>query len=148
MPTAATIRPEFSASTAARRTMPATGAAPALWGPWKRSWLWIGPAMLLGVGAFDLALTISAFEAGKLVEMNPIAAVILEHGGSPALAVYRLVMTVTGCVLLSWGLRMYRHRRFIGSNFKRVRRMIWLSQITLIASHLGLVAWWIAWLTV
>jgi len=103
--------------------------------------------MLLAVGAFDLALTISAFEAGRLVEMNPVAAAVLNHGGSPALALYRLVMTVSGCVLLSWGLRMYRLRRFVGSNLKRVRRMVWLSQITLIASHLGLVAWWVAWLS-
>ena len=121
--------------------------APAQWGPWKRSWLWVAPAMLLTVGAFDLALTISAFEAGRLVEMNPIAAAVLAHGGSPALAVYRLVMTVAGCVLLSWGLRMYELRRFVGSNLKRVRRMVWVSQIALIASHLGLVAWWIAWLS-
>jgi hypothetical protein len=103
--------------------------------------------MLLTVGAFDLALTISAFEAGRLVEMNPIAAAVLAHGGSAALAVYRLVMTVAGCVLLSWGLRMYELRRFVGSNLKRVRRMVWASQIALIASHLGLVAWWIAWLS-
>jgi len=124
-----------------------TSTTPAAWGPWKRSWLWVGPAMLLAVGAFDLALTISAFEAGRLVEMNPVAAAVLNHGGSPALALYRLVMTVSGCVLLSWGLRMYRLRRFVGSNLKRVRRMVWLSQITLIASHLGLVAWWVAWLS-
>jgi len=104
--------------------------------------------MLLAVGAFDLALTLSAFEAGRLVELNPVAAVILERGGGSALAVYRLVMTVSGCILLSWGLRMYQLRRFVGNNLMRVRRMVWLSQITLIASHLGLVAWWIAWLSV
>ena len=121
---------------------------PAVWGFWRRSWIWVGPAMLLVVGAFDLALTISAFEAGKLVEMNPFAARVLDHGGSPALAVYRLVMTVTGCILLSWGLRMYRLRRHIGTNFARVRVMLWVSQIVLIVSHVGLVAWWLAWLSV
>ena len=132
-------------------TMPTAAPAsarPAPWGPWRLRWIWAGPAMLLIVGAFDLALTVSAFESGKLVEMNPVAARVLEHGGSPALAVYRLVLTMTGCVLLSWGLRMYRLRRYIGSNFARVRAMLWVSQIVLIASHVGLVAWWIAWLTV
>ena len=118
------------------------------WNVWKRSWLWLGPAMLLGVGAFDLALTISAFEAGSLVEMNPFAAAVLDHGGSSALAVYRLVMTITGCILLRWGLRTYRLRRFARGSFKRVRAVVWGSQIALIVSHLGLVAWWLAWLSV
>jgi hypothetical protein len=103
--------------------------------------------MLLAVGAFDLALTLSAYEAGSLVELNPIAAAVLEHGGAPALAVYRLVTTVAGCILLGWGLRMYRLRLFIGSSYKRVRRVVWGSQIALITSHLGLVAWWVAWLS-
>jgi hypothetical protein len=118
------------------------------WNAWKRSWLWLGPAMLLGVGAFDLALTISAFEAGRLVEMNPFAAAVLAHGGSSALAVYRLVMTIAGCVLLRWGLHAYRLRRFAPGAFKRVRAVVWGSQIALIVSHLGLVAWWLAWLSV
>jgi hypothetical protein len=121
---------------------------PVYWSPLKRSWLWVGPAMLLVVGAFDLALTVSAFEAGQLVEMNPIAARILEHGGSPALAVYRFVMTVTGCILLRWGLTMYRMRRYVGPNVKRVRKLVWASQLVLIASHLTLVGWWLAWLNV
>ena len=121
--------------------------AAAQWNAWKRSWLWIGPAMLLCVGAFDLALTISAFEAGRLVEMNPFAAAVLAHGGSSALAVYRLVMTSAGCVLLRWGLQAYRMRRFTRASFKRVRAVVWGSQIALIVTHLGLVAWWLAWLS-
>src|SRR5687768_15051400 len=92
-------------------TAPRPAVAPVKWSTWKRRWLWAGPAMLLGIGAFDLALTVSAFEAGRLVEMNPIAAAVLAHGGSSALAVYRLVMTMAGCVLLRWGLHAYRLRR-------------------------------------
>ena len=130
-----------------RRFEGETGS-PVEWSAWKRSWLWIGPAMLLIVGAFDLALTLTAFEAGQLVEMNPIAARILDHGGGPALAVYRLVMTITGCILLRWGLAMYRMRRYVGPNLKRVRRLGWASQLVLIASHATLVAWWLAWLGV
>jgi hypothetical protein len=126
-----------------------TGAALALpqWSAWKCSWLWAGPAMLLGVGAFDLALTISAFEAGQLVEMNPFAAAVLGHGGSSALAVYRFVMTLSGCILLRWGLHAYRLRRFPRADYRRVRAVLWGSQIALIASHVGLVGWWLAWLS-
>jgi len=135
------------AATVAGFQLPSEPLVAAQWNAWKRSWLWIGPAMLLGVGAFDLALTISAFEAGRLVEMNPFAAAVLAHGGSSALAVYRLVMTIAGCVLLRWGLQTYRLRRFARTDFKRVRAVVWGSQIALIVSHLGLVAWWLAWLS-
>jgi hypothetical protein len=135
-------------SPASFETVVARPVANDSWEMWKRRWEYLGPAMLLTVGALDLALTVSAFESGTLVELNPIAAFVLALGGSAALAVYRLVMTVTGCVLLSWGLRMYRLQRFVGSNRQRIRRMMWASQITLIASHAGLVAWWIAWFTI
>jgi hypothetical protein len=104
--------------------------------------------MLLTVGAFDLALTISAFEAGQLVEMNPFAAAVLGHGGSSALAVYRFVMTMSGCIVLRWGLHAYRLRRFARTDYRRVRAVLWGSQIALILSHVGLVAWWFAWLSI
>jgi hypothetical protein len=117
------------------------------WSAWKRSWLWVGPAMLLIVGAIDLGLTITAFEAGELTELNPFAAAVLNHGGSSALAVYRFVMTISGCILLRWGLHAYRLRRFARTDYRRVRALLWTSQVALIASHLGLMAWWAAWLS-
>ena len=67
--------------------------------------------------------------------------------GAGALAVYRLVMTMSGCVLLRWGLKAYRLRQFARSDYRRVRAVLWGSQIALIVSHVGLVAWWIAWLS-
>jgi len=112
------------------------------------NWIWIGPAMIVIVGIFDLACTISAFEKGWLVEMNPIANWTLEVGGSAGLAVYRFIMTAGGCILLAWGLRMYRLRRFVGSNPGRVRAVMWAGQITLIVTHVSLAAYWVAWLTV
>ena len=137
--------------TAAARPIPHLSPVepePRDWSTLKRSWLWIGPAMLIVVGAFDLACTLSAFESGRLVEMNPIANAVLERAGGPGLALYRFVMTALGCVLLSWGLRMYRLGRFVGSDLRRVRRVVWGGNIALITSHLALVCWWIAWLSV
>jgi len=112
------------------------------------SWIWLGPVMIAVVGAFDLACTIMAFENGWLVEMNPIANAALEWRGSAGLALYRFIMTAGGCVLLVWGLRMYRLRRFVGISAIRVRAVVWGGQGVLVASHLALVAYWIAWLNV
>jgi hypothetical protein len=111
-------------------------------------WIWIGPAMIIIVGAFDLFCTISAYEKGWLVELNPVANATLEYAGSMGLAIYRFILTAAGCILLTWGLRMYRLRRFVSSSPGRVRAVVWTGQIVLITTHLGLVAYWVAWLTV
>ncbi len=111
-------------------------------------WIWLGPAMILAVGAFDLACTIMAFEKGWLVEMNPLANEALVWGGSAGLALYRFVMTAGGCLLLVWGLRMYRLRRYVGASAIRVRTIVWGGQVVLVAAHGALVLYWIAWLNV
>ena len=111
-------------------------------------WIWLGPAMILAVGAFDLACTIMAFENGWLVEMNPLANEALVWGGSAGLALYRFVMTAGGCLLLVWGLRMYRLRRYVGASAIRVRAIVWGGQVVLVAAHGALVLYWIAWLNV
>lgn len=110
-------------------------------------WIWLGPVMIVTIGLFDLICTISAFEKGWLVEMNPIANAALDYAGAPGLAVYRFAMTALGCVLLTWGMRTYRLRRFVGS-VRRVRLVVWTGQAVLLASHLALLGWWIAWLSV
>ncbi len=104
--------------------------------------------MIATVGLFDLACTISAFEKGWLVELNPIAGAVLESSGSGGLAAYRFAMTTAGCLLLVWGLRLYRSRRIIGTATARVRAVVWGGQATLVASHLALVAYWLAWLSI
>lgn len=111
-------------------------------------WIWLGPVMIILVGAFDLACTIMAFEKGWLVEINPIANAALEWAGSPGLALYRFIMTAAGCILLVWGLRTYRLRRFVGASTARVRAVVWGGQGVLVATHVALVFYWVAWLNV
>ena len=111
-------------------------------------WIWLGPVMIVVVGIFDLVCTIMAFEKGWLVEMNPIANAALEWAGSPGLALYRFVMTVAGCLLLVWGLRTYRLRRFVGSSAARIRAVVWGGQGVLVATHVALVFYWVTWLSV
>jgi hypothetical protein len=103
--------------------------------------------MIATVGLFDLVCTISAFEKGWLVELNPVAGAVLGRSGSAGLALYRFVMTTAGCILLVWGLRLYRARRLVGSATRRVRAVVWGGQATLVATHVALVAYWIAWLS-
>jgi len=110
-------------------------------------WIWLGPLMIVAVGLFDLICTISAFERGWLVEMNPLANAALNYAGAAGLTVYRFVMTSAGCILLTWGMRTYRLRRFVGS-VRRVRAVVWTGQAVLVATHAALVCWWIAWLSV
>ena len=69
-------------------------------------------------------------------------------GGSAGLALYRFVMTAGGCLLLVWGLRMYRLRRYVGASAIRVRTIVWGGQVVLVAAHGALVLYWIAWLNV
>ena len=119
-----------------------------LLGTLAEHWIWLGPAMIVTVGIFDLACTIMAFEKGWLVELNPLANAALEWAGSPGLALYRFVMTAAGCLLLVWGLRMYRLRRFVGLSAVRVRVVVWGGQGVLVAAHVALVFYWVAWLSV
>jgi len=112
------------------------------------NWIWICPVIVLIVGAFDLACTLGALHSGVLQELNPIAARVIETGGAIGLACYRAVITLLGCGLLVWGLRMYRDRRFNDASHGRVRRMVWLGQGILLVSHLGLVSWWTLWFLV
>jgi hypothetical protein len=130
---------------AASQTIGRRSRLASAWQALKDNWIWIGPAMVVLVGVFDLACTVSAYEHGMLVEMNPLAKAALDAYGSAGLMVYRFTMTAIGCILLSWGLRMYRQRRYIGSNFSRVRKVMWGGQIALVASHGALVGWWAMW---
>jgi hypothetical protein len=103
--------------------------------------------MVVLVGAFDLSLTILAHDAGTLVELNPIAATLLSRWGAAGLAIYRITTLVVGCTLLAWGLRMYRLRRFPVAHQRRVRRVVWTSQLLLVSAHAALVMWWLVWLS-
>lgn len=112
------------------------------------NWIWICPVIVLIVGAFDLACTLGALHYGVLHELNPIAARVIAAGGAIGLACYRAVITLLGCGLLVWGLRMYRDRRFNDASHGRIRRVVWLGQGVLLVSHLGLVTWWTLWFLV
>ncbi len=111
-----------------------------------RHWIWLGPTMIVVVGLFDLTCTLTAYHEGWLVEANPLARAVLERWGAAGLAAYRLVFMYIGCVLLVWGLRMYRVRRHLGRVHRRIRAVVWGGQIVLILSHAALVAWWSYWL--
>ncbi len=111
-----------------------------------RHWIWLGPTMIVVVGLFDLACTLTAYHEGWLVEGNPLARAVLDHWGAAGLAAYRLAFMYIGCVLLVWGLRMYRVRRHLGSAHRRIRVVVWGGQVVLILSHVALVAWWSYWL--
>ena len=107
------------------------------------------PLLVAIAGIFDLACTLSAYQNGWLVEMNPLVAVILNRSGAPGLVVYRFALTVLGCVFLSWGLRAYHARRFTDTlrEHTRIGAVLFGTQSIIVTSHIALVAWWIAWLT-
>ena len=58
--------------------------------------------------AFDLGCTLAAYRGGWLVEHNPLAGDILAAYGPFGLAIFKIVLTAIGCVLLVIGLRSGR----------------------------------------
>lgn len=98
------------------------------------------------VGLFDLACTISAYEQGVLVELNPLARVVLDYFGSPGLAVFRFITTSLSAVLLVWALRAYRARYELDRAAWRVRVVMHGAGAVIVGAHLALVTWWMAWL--
>jgi hypothetical protein len=108
------------------------------------------PGFVIAAGLFDLVCTLSAYRTGWLVESNPLASSVLAAHGAVGLAGYRFVLTAAGCILLSWGLRAHRARRFSDSRAEHVRTGIVISatQAFVVASHAALAAWWVAWLSV
>lgn len=104
----------------------------------------------MAAGLFDLVCTVSAYRTGWLVESNPLASIVLASHGAAGLAGYRFALTVAGCVLLSWGLRAHRARRFSdsGTEHARAGRVISATQALVVASHIALAVWWVAWLSV
>ena len=100
------------------------------------------------VGVFDLVCTISAYEHGVLVELNPLARVVLEYYGSPGLAVFRFVTTSLSAVLLVWALRAYRARYELDRAAWRVRLVMHAAGAVIVGTHLGLLCWWVTWLSI
>jgi len=100
------------------------------------------------VGLIDLVCTVTAYEQGVLDEMNPLALVVLEHYGSPGLAVFRFVATSLSAILLVWALRAYRARYELDSAAWRVRLVMHAAGVVIVGAHVGLVCWWAAWLTI
>ena len=98
------------------------------------------------VGVIDLVCTITAYEQGVLVELNPLARVVLEHFGSPGLAVFRFVTTSLSAVLLVWALRAYRARYELDRAAWRVRVVMHGAGAVIVGAHIALVAWWVTWL--
>lgn len=104
-------------------------------------------AIMLLVGFFDLGCTITAYEHGQLVELNPLADSILAQYGSPGLALFRFIMTALACVGLNWALRTYQLRYHLRSDIRRIRTVVHSSLAVVVTSHAGLLAWWLAWLS-
>lgn len=104
-------------------------------------------AMVLAVGVFDLGCTLSAYEHGQLIELNPLARSVLARYGSAGLAGYRFIMTALACVGLNWALRAYRLRYNLCNDIGRIRTVVRGSLALLVISHLALLVWWIAWLS-
>jgi len=100
------------------------------------------------VGIVDLVCTITAYEQGTLVEMNPLARVVLDTYGSPGLAVFRFVATSLSAILLVWALRAYRARYELDSAAWRVRFVMHTAGAVIVGAHVGLVCWWAAWLAI
>lgn len=115
----------------------------------RRRYSQLVPILVAVAGIFDLACTLSAYQNGWLIDMNPLVAIILNRSGAPGLVVYRFALTVLGCVFLSWGLRAYHARRFTDSlrEHTRIGAVLFGTQSIIVTSHIALVAWWIAWLT-
>ena len=100
------------------------------------------------VGLIDLACTITAYEQGTLVEMNPLARAVLDDYGSPGLAVFRFVATSLSAILLVWALRAYRARYELDSAAWRVRLVMHAAGAVIVGTHIGLVCWWAAYLAI
>lgn len=122
-----------------------TEAVPA---PRPSNWIWVCPAIMLIVGAIDTACTLAALKMGLLIELNPVMAYMIEIGGAFGVGLYRSGMTLVGCGVLVWALRMYRDGRMPDAHTPRVRRVVWTGQGVLIAAHLALAGWWTAWFLV
>jgi hypothetical protein len=105
-------------------------------------------SLMAVVGIIDLVCTITAYETGVLDEMNPLALVVLEHYGSPGLAVFRFVATSLSAILLVWALRAYRARYELDSAAWRVRLVMHAAGAVIVGAHVGLVCWWAAWMTI
>ena len=110
--------------------------------------MWSVPILVAAAGMFDLWCTLSAYDNGWLVELNPLAAKFLDRWGPRGLAAYRFACTTCGCVFLSWGLRAYRLRRELAYQPRRMQAVVGGGQLAIVAAHLALVSWWIAWFTV
>jgi hypothetical protein len=104
--------------------------------------------LMVTVGIFDLACTITAYEKGMLDEMNPFARAILDQYGSPGLAVFRFVATSLSCVVLVWALRAYRSRYALDHEARRVRNVIHSAVAVIVTAHVSLVLWWLSWFTI
>ncbi len=104
-------------------------------------------AIMLLVGFFDLGCTITAYEHGQLVELNPLAKSILSQYGSAGLALFRFSMTALACVGLNWALRTYQLHYRLHSDIRRIRAVVHSSLAFLVTSHVALAAWWLAWLS-
>ncbi len=115
------------------------------------NWIWCCPVLVLAIGLLDLICTLKALHAGVLVELNPIMDFMIRNWGSVGLTAYRSIMTLLGCGLLLWALRMYHEhhstpaRWGVQDRAGRVRAVVWGGQAVLVASHLGLASWWTAW---
>lgn len=109
--------------------------------------LWALPALIFVVGGVDLVLTVHALESGWLDELNPIADMVIHSGGAAGLIAFRLSASTLGAALLYWALRTYMIHGGTHPSSDRMERVVRWGAGVLIASHVGLVLWWVVTLT-
>lgn len=62
--------------------------------------LWAYPIVLFAISVYDLVNTAIGIHFGYIIEKNPIALKVLEIGGIPLLAIWKLSVTVGGILIL------------------------------------------------
>ena len=106
------------------------------------------PGLVVASGLFDLVCTVTAYRNGWLVELNPLAAAVLESSGEAGLALYRVAATAAGLVVLRAGLRACRLRSRLDPASRALSPVAFTALAAIVATHIGLAAWWAAWLSV
>jgi hypothetical protein len=105
--------------------------------------LWALPTLIFIVGAIDLVLTVHALESGWLDELNPITNMVIQNSGAAGLVAFRLASSSLGAALLYWALRTYMIHGGTHPSSDRIERVVRGGVGVLIASHVGLLLWWI-----
>ncbi len=104
--------------------------------------------LILVVGALDMVLTIRALDLGWLIELNPIADWVIRHYGRNGLAVFRFIGATGTALILYWALIQHRSEQIAMTTREHVQSVVGMGVVVIVATHVTLVLWWAAWMTV